>query len=157
MMKICDHLPAAHIYLDQRLADKEALLRFVARAFVANRIVADHETLYQGLVEREQTMSTGIGGGLGLPHATSGDARRAALVLVRLARPMDYMALDHRPVDVVIALVVPAGNRRLHLQMLAGLSRICREPEFITMVRRAPTPEALCQAIRDLEAAIPFH
>ncbi len=156
-MKIWKRLPASHIFLDQDLADKEALLHFLAGAFFNVGVVKDAETLYQGLRTREETMSTGIGNGLALPHTASAEAAAESLTMVRLDRPMDYGALDRRPVDVVIALVVPAGNRDLHLRLLAALSRICREAGFMDMVRRAPSPEALWQHIRKLEERIPFH
>ena len=156
-MKIWKRLPAGHIFLDQDLTDKEALLHFLAGAFVRVGAVKDAENLYQGLRAREETMSTGIGNGLALPHTASAETVAESLVMVRLDRPMNYGALDRRPVDVIIALVVPAGNRDLHLRLLAALSRICRETGFMDMVRRAPTPEALWQHIRELEECIPFH
>ena len=156
-MKIWKRLPADHIFLDQHLADKDALLRFIAHAFARQGIVGDAEALHRGLLDRERTMSTGIGNGLALPHTANGEAAKESLMLVRLARPMEYTSLDRLPVDVVIALVVPAEDQSLHLRLLAALSRICREPGFMEMVRRASTSEGLWRRIRELEDRIPFH
>ncbi len=156
-MKILDLLHIKRIFFDVPLADKEALLWFVAEAFATRGVVKDAEMLYEGMKEREETMSTGIGGGIGIPHAISGEAEAPAVLILRLAQPLDFEALDGVPVDVVVALVVPEHQTELHLQILAALARICQAPGFRRAVRDAGDPASLFEEIRRLEEDIPFH
>jgi len=156
-MKIFNLLHTKLVFLDIPLPDKEAVLRFVAEAFATRGIVKDADLLYEGIKEREETMSTGIGGGIGIPHAISGEAEAPAILILRLAQPLDFGALDGFPVDVVVALVVPENRTELHLQILAALARICQAPGFRRAVRDARDPASLFEEIRRLEEDIPFH
>jgi PTS system nitrogen regulatory IIA component len=156
-MKICTYLQTEHIYLHTTLPDKEAVLRFVADTCVSNGIVKDADSLYEGMQKREQTMSTGIGGGIGFPHTTSLEAQDAFIILIHLEEPIDFEALDTLPVDIIMALVVPENQTSLHLRILAGASRLCRKPEFLDAVRKAENPEKLCETITSIEEEMPFH
>ncbi|MFH2097906.1 MAG: PTS sugar transporter subunit IIA, partial [Pseudomonadota bacterium] len=110
-----------------------------------------------GMLKREEVMSTGVGDGIGIPHAAASGVNRAALCLCRLARPMDFSSLDGKPVDVVLAMIVPDGERMLHLQILAGIARLCRNPAFLQAVRTENDPGELLSLICRLEDEMAFH
>jgi len=156
-MKIWNRLHTKRIFLDVPLPDKDAVLQFVAEAFASRGIVKDADSLYDGLKAREETMSTGIGGGIGLPHALSAETQDPALLLVRCSEPVDFESLDALPVQVIVALVVPEGKADLHLQMLASLARLCQYPGFLRTVQDAKDPKALFDSIKQLEETISFH
>ncbi len=156
-MKIWNRLHTKRIFLDVPLPDKDAVLQFVAEAFANRGIVKDADILYDGLKAREETMSTGIGGGIGLPHAMSNDTKEAAVLLVRCSEPIDFESLDAVPVKVIVALVAPEGKPDLHLQILASLARLCQYPGFLKAVQQAKDPKTLFNAIRQLEETISFH
>ena len=156
-MKICRYLRTEHIFLNTIFPDKEAVLRFVADTCAKDGIVEDADALYEGMKKREQTMSTGVGGGIGLPHTTSREAQDASVIMIHLAEPIDFEALDALPVDIILALIVPENQTALHLRILAGVSRLCKKPEFSETVRKARNPKKLCEEITDLEEKMPFH
>ena len=156
-MKIWKYLRAEHIFLNILLPDKERVLRFVSDTCVRGGLVKNVATLYEGLKKREETMSTGIGGGIGFPHTTSREVKDANVLLIRLTEPIDFEALDALPVDIILALVIPENKTALHLQILAGVSRLCRNSEFLESVRQARYPKALRKEIRDLEERMTFH
>ena len=156
-MKIWKYLRAEHIFLNTLLPDKKTSLRFIADVCVRSGIVKDDLQLYEGLQKREQTMSTGIGDGLGFPHTASWEANDATIILVHLAEPIDFEALDDLPVDIILALIVPENKTPLHLQLLAGVSRLCKHPEFLEAVRKATSSEDLWYLIKNLEESMPFH
>ncbi|MBN2688972.1 MAG: PTS sugar transporter subunit IIA [Deltaproteobacteria bacterium] len=156
-MKISTYLRTEHIFLRTPLPDKDAVLRFVADTCAEIGLVSDADTLYDGMRKREETMSTGIGGGIGFPHTTSREARDACVILIRLAEPVDFEALDTLPVDLIIALVIPENQTALHLGILAGASRLCLKPEFLKAVRKAENPEKLFNTIVSIEDKMPFH
>lgn len=156
-MRLGDSLQEDHIFLDIPLPDKPAVLRFAAEAFARDGIVADADALLEGLQARESVMSTGIGNGLGIPHAFSPEVHAQDVLLIRLARPIPFAAIDNRPVDLVLALAAPASDTSLHLQMLARISRIFQDPEAVRALRSAKTPDTLLSAVRQAEDRIGRH
>ncbi len=156
-MKICKRLRTEHIFLNIDLPDKDTVLKFVAGAFVKSGIVQDADALFKGLKHRERTMSTGVGGGICFPHASSSEAKEASILLIRLNSPVDYDSLDDLPVDIVLALVVPENETTLHLQILAGISRLCRRTDFLDTVRHHTDSKLLWEDISNLENDMAFH
>ncbi len=150
-MRITDYLRPANIYLDVPLSDKTGVLRYVAEVCVKNGIVDHFDQLYKGLLEREETMSTGVGGGIGFPHTTSPEAENAAVLLIRLKTPVPFEALDHRPVDVILSLIIPEADPAIHVRLLARVSRLCRNPDFLKAVKQENDPRRLWDEIDRLE------
>ncbi|MFW6081515.1 MAG: PTS sugar transporter subunit IIA [Desulfosalsimonas sp.] len=150
-MNISDYLDARNIFLDAHLEDKTAVLEFIADVCIKNGVAKNKEEIYQGLLEREQTMSTGVGGGLAFPHTTIAEAAQAAVILLRLARPVDFDALDKKPVDVILSLIIPRKDREIHVRLLARISRLCRDPAFIEAVRSSTDPFELLLEMQKVE------
>ena len=117
-MKIYKRLRVEHIFLNAALNDKDEVFHFVADTFTRSGVVDNAALLYESMVERERTMSTGIGNRIGIPHAASSEATHPAVILIRLADPIDFEALDGLPVDIILALVVPENQTSLHIQIL---------------------------------------
>ncbi|MBW1892542.1 MAG: PTS sugar transporter subunit IIA [Deltaproteobacteria bacterium] len=156
-MQIWKHLKTENIYLNVSLADKYAALCFIADTLKKNGFIKNTDILINGLIEREKTMSTGIGNGICFPHTTSPELTEAALMLIRPLEALDFEALDNLPVNIIMAIVVPENQTDLHLQMLAGMSRLCRDPDFLTIVRSAEDEQMLWQKIKELEEGMAFH
>jgi len=156
-MKICNFLKADHIFLDMNLPDKDDVLRFLADTGYETGLVINKKGLLDGLLRRERIMSTGVGDGIAMPHAATPDMTDAAVLLVRLAKPVDFDAIDSLPVDIILALILPEGQTHLHLQLLAGLSRLCKNPEFVALIRLSQDSDALWHALQALEEQMPFH
>jgi len=95
----------------------------------------------EALLAREAKMSTGIGDGVAIPHARSeiNSLFRAPLcVLLRSKTPLEFQAIDHRPVDLVFVLAAPTDSS--HLASLATLMRIARDPARRERLRQAQDP-----------------
>ena len=156
-MKIWKHIDPQHIVLDAPSGQKHAVLRFVADRFAENGILADPASFLAGLLEREAVMSTGIGGGIAIPHAVGEDVTRGVVMLMRLEAAVDFEAIDGVPVDLILGLALPAGDTGLHLRLLAGISRLCKNPEFLNAVRTARNSQTLFSTLKALEESMPFH
>jgi mannitol/fructose-specific phosphotransferase system IIA component (Ntr-type) len=156
-MEIYKRLRTKHIFLNASLKDKDEVIRFVADTFARDGVVANTRLLYESMKKREKTMSTGIGDGIGIPNAASWETNEPALLLIRLADPIDFEALDGLYVDTILALVVPENRTHLHLQILARISRLCKRTEFLGFVRQANNSNDLWEEIRRIEEEIAFH
>jgi PTS system nitrogen regulatory IIA component len=96
------------------------------------------------LLEREAAGSTGLGEGVALPHARLDGLERLQGVFVRLDAPVPFDAVDDQPVDLILALLVPAEATGLeHVQALARSARLLRRPELREQLRKAQTADAV--------------
>lgn len=140
-MKIADMLAGEDVL---RLAspDKARLLRALSR-HAAERLGLDEAAVARALTERETLGSTGIGNGIALPHARLGDVRHPFGLFATLARPVEFGAVDDRPVDLVFLLILPAHVPESQLRCLACVARCLKEPGLPEALRGAADPARL--------------
>jgi PTS system nitrogen regulatory IIA component len=112
-------------------------------AVAAENYSLDADNVHDGLVERERLGPTGFGGGTAIPHCKVNGIDTPVAVFARLAKPVDYDAVDDEPVDLVCALVSPAQDGASHLRALAEISRLFRDEKFRTQLRGAADSAAM--------------
>lgn len=95
------------------------------------------ERILWALNEREKLGSTGFGGGIAIPHGHLPEITRMVGGLALLASPIEYDAVDNRPVDVLFVLLAPADAGVLHLKTLAWISRTLRDQALLARLRGA--------------------
>jgi mannitol/fructose-specific phosphotransferase system IIA component (Ntr-type) len=156
-MKISPLISQSHLELDVPCHDKPAVMQACARLLAQLGFVSDEAVFCSKMLEREALMSTGVGFGIGIPHAMEDGLTRPGIVLLRLDRPVDFAAIDGQPVDIVLGLAVPENMRSLHLQVLAAISRLCRVEAFAPAVRSAKNRAELLAAIDHMEQGLAFH
>ncbi|MDB5438832.1 MAG: ptsN [Caulobacteraceae bacterium] len=101
------------------------------------------------LEERERLGSTGIGGGMAIPHARLPGLDRVRAVFLKLQQPVDFNAVDGQPVDLVLALFAPPEADADHLRALAAASRLLRSRDLMQQVRAARSSDAILALITD--------
>lgn len=112
-------------------------------------------TLFNRLVERERLTSTGIGKGVAIPHPRTpimDETDSARITTCFLEHPVDFGAVDDRPVFVLFLLMSPTV--KMHLHLLSRLAFCVRNDEFVNFLRRLPDPEDLFLKIADFEKAL---
>jgi nitrogen PTS system EIIA component len=95
------------------------------------------------LLEREAVGSTGVGYGVAVPHARLAGLTRLRGVFVRLEAPVEFEAVDDRPVDLLFALFAPPDASGEHLRALARVSRILRQADLREQLRKAHGADAI--------------
>jgi nitrogen PTS system EIIA component len=145
-MKISDFLLPADVVLDSSASDKQRLLLELARKSEATfHLPADH--VAAELSKREQLGSTGMGGGVAIPHARFHQIKRPSGMLVRLRKPIDFDALDGKPVDLVFLLLLPEAVEGGQLSALALTARKLRDPAIAAALRQARDGAAIYRAL----------
>ena len=125
-----------------KASGKKALLAELA-ARGSTLLQLDERRLFDRLLERERLGSTGIGGGIAIPHARMAGATAPRGLFARLAQPIDFDSIDDRPVDIVFLLVAPEGAGADHLKALARVSRLLRDRGLVEKLRATEGAEAL--------------
>jgi nitrogen PTS system EIIA component len=120
---------------------KQALQHLAARA--AAMCGHGERDILEVLLQRERLGSTGIGGGIAIPHGKLANLDRLFGVFARLERPIDFDALDGQPVDLIFLLLAPETAGADHLKALARIARQLRDPEIARKLRESRDAEAL--------------
>jgi PTS system nitrogen regulatory IIA component len=141
-MDIADFLTPDRIVLDLRVRDKLQLVQELARRTGATGLPP--ETVATALLAREQLGSSGLGKGFALPHARIDGMTETFGLFIRLARPIDFDAIDGQPVDLVFLLLMPtpeqAGNGTASVSAMAAVARRFRDGETADQLRTSATP-----------------
>ncbi len=112
---------------------KEAIQELAAR--LGALMQRDANEIFEILLQRERLGSTGIGGGVAIPHGKLAKLDRLVGVFARLDKPIDFDALDGEPVDLVFALLAPEAAGADHLKALARIARLLRDPKVAERLR----------------------
>lgn len=135
-MKVSDFLSAADVTIDAAFADKRKLLEELARRAAA-AIALDPAQVLTELEKREELGSTGMGGGVAIPHARFHQLRKPFGMLVRLKKPIAFEAVDGKPVDTIALLLLPDAREGGQLGALACIARKLRDPVVTAAIRKA--------------------
>lgn len=138
-MNISDIMTEKNVLIGIKANSKRELLQEIA-AQAAKLTGLDERTVFDTLLERENLGSTGFGGGTALPHGRFANLDKVQAVFAQLASPLDFDAVDGKPVDLVFALLSPEGSGADHLTALARLSRILKDEALCGKLRQMPTP-----------------
>src|SRR5579872_3235642 len=112
---------------------KQAIQELAARA--AKLTGQNERAILEILMQREKLGSTAVGNGVAIPHGKLPKLGRLFGLFARLARPVDFEALDAQPVDLVFLLLAPEGAGADHLKALARVARLLRDPEVARKLR----------------------
>jgi mannitol/fructose-specific phosphotransferase system IIA component (Ntr-type) len=144
-------LDPACVALDLKAAGKtEALEEMVGLLVRAGRI-RDGAALTQALLAREKKISTGVGGGIALPHCASSEPGVPALAVARKRGGLDFEALDGNPVCLLFLLVGREGQPAAQLRLLSRLARLLRDPAFPGALLEAGGPAQVVELFRKTE------
>ncbi len=117
------------IITGHQTTSKKRLLEQIANLFAEQLPGIDAGQIFSTLIERESLGSTGIGNGVALPHGRIAGLENVVGFFLRLQTAMAFDAIDHLPVSLVFAILVPEDATEEHLKLLASLARIFRDDE----------------------------
>lgn len=136
------------VILEADCGSKVEVMQELAIAFERAGRVESRAVFEQALWKREQDVATEIGFGLAIPHCQSGTVRTPSIGLMRLKKPVDWQSKEGQPVDLIICLAIPSGDKvRPKLQLLPKLSRKLIHEEFRDSLRQATNVEAIVSLI----------
>jgi PTS system nitrogen regulatory IIA component len=131
-----------------KASGKKALLAELASR-AASVLKLEERRLFDRLLERERLGSTGIGGGIAIPHGRLAGIDKPLGLFARLVHPVDFDSIDERPVDIVFLLVAPEGSGADHLKALARVSRLLRDRSLVEKLRATESADALYALLVD--------
>jgi PTS system nitrogen regulatory IIA component len=140
MIEMADLVTRQHTILDLKSANKQQVLQTLASLASAATGVGQNRIL-EALVQRERLGTTGLGGGIAIPHARIPELGELTGFFARLTKPVDFDALDGAPVDLVFLLLAPETANADHLKALARVARVLRDPRLCEALRNVDDPD----------------
>ena len=147
-MKILDVLYKEAILVDLKSNDKKGVLDELVEP-IARIAGIDHENLVRVLMERERLGSTGIGGGIGIPHGKLKELESLVLGFGLSRKGVDFESMDGRPTHIFFLLVTPENSSGLHLKLLAQISRILKNDLFKERLLNAADRDEVISIVQD--------
>ena len=150
-MDLGDILTREQIVTDLKATNRwEAIDELINNLVVTGRIKAeDHDAISAVVKKREASMSTGIGFGIGIPHASTDLIQEVVGALGRSVKGVSFDSLDNQPVTLVMLFLVPQGQFQKHLHTLANIAKRLHKAEFRQALEKAPDADAMLKIIRD--------
>ncbi|OKP99138.1 PTS fructose transporter subunit IIABC [Paenibacillus sp. P46E] len=140
-MKITDLMIKETMIMNLQAVSKEAAIDELIASLAASGRINDPVLFKEKILAREAQSSTGIGGGIAMPHAKTKAVNEATVVFAKSAAGVDYASLDEQPAKLFFMIAAPEGAGNMHLRTLAALSRLLIESEFIEALMNARTPD----------------
>ena len=95
--------------------------------------------------------STGVVEGIALPHARTEAVKDLLLVIAIVKEGLDFQSLDGKPVNIVFLIVAPEEAKKKYINVLARISRMCRQEEFRTALRESQSPAEILKIIKEYD------
>jgi fructose-specific phosphotransferase system IIA component len=152
-MKLLDIVTPECIKAPLAAENKQAAIYELIDVLAKCGRVQDPAALRDAVWQREQIRTTGIGAGLAIPHGKSPGVSSLAISIGKPARPMDFQAIDSKPVRLVILLASPTDKTSDHIQALAHISRLMTMEDFRERMYAAQSPEEIYNLLRQQEGA----
>ena len=150
-MLLSKHLKPDLVLIAPQVRQRDELFGLFASLFTSRDLVTDADEIIKGLIEREAILSTGIGGGVAVPHAQINGLGCLAMAASIHPDGIDYPALDNQPVRLVFCLIGDTNTAADHLAGLARLARLARKGEQLETLISARSGEEFVASLSRLE------
>ena len=151
-MPILDFLDATTIDFSLKAGGKEDVIAELVEILRRAGRIRNPEALVDALLEREGLGSTGIGHGVAIPHARSGELKQTVIALGRTEAPVEFDAIDGKPTSLFFLLVAPENVGNEHLFTLAKIARLIKDAKVREQLMTLDSPQAAIELIRGQES-----
>ncbi len=154
-MKLHHYLRPDLVILDLQPDGVESTLSQMVHQLAVRGLVQNERTVLDVLLKRESAQSTGIGGGVAIPHAVCPDLASTLIGLALSRQGIDFMSLDEKPVHTFFLLLSPPAHSSTHIKLLARIARLMRQPDVLQQLLQAASAEEVVERIRRFDEQHP--
>ena len=153
-MKLTELLRPELVATRLEVRDKPQLLRRLVELSAASGRVGDIEAALAAVSEREAIMTTGIGGGIAIPHGKTDTVRELVGAFATITGTVEFDALDNQPVRLAFLLLGPPNATGPHIKMLSRISRVLNRETVGQQLSQADSPVDVIAIFREAENAL---
>lgn len=152
-MKIRELLSVESIRLNGTPTDKNQTIEQAIDLMCESGRISDRASYSQAVHNREKEFTTGVGGGIAIPHGRCAGVARAGLAAMVIPNGVDYESMDGQPVNLVFLIAAPEEGS-VHLEVLAKLSRMLMDPALVQDLIHAASPEDFMNILNAAEEKV---
>src|SRR5258708_14567964 len=153
-MRLTEVLKPENIKIPLEATNKTAAIAELVNVLAKNGDILDAKKVLDAVLERESTRTTGIGNGLAIPHGKCTGAKDLIMAIGKPPTPIEFQAIDGRPVNLIWLLSSPPDKTGPHIHALARISRLMTIDKFRQAVAGAKTAQELYDLIVQQENAL---
>ena len=127
--------------MDLKATTKSEVIDEMVHNYYEHGIIDDEDLYKKDIIKREEEGSTGMGDGIAIPHAHDAAVKKPAVQFARSVAGVDYDSMDEQPAHLFFMIAAPEGGDNTHLQALAALSQVLMNPDVVTALKAADTPD----------------
>lgn len=142
-MQLEDILTPERCYCDVEGVSKKRLLKTVSENIESNVGYLEANKIFEALMAREQLGSTGVGNGIAIPHCKVPECKDILGCILTLEEPIDFDAVDSKPVDLLFVLIVPDEQSDDHVEALSQVAQLFSDENFCLILRNTHDSEDL--------------
>jgi len=142
-MELSEYLPPQLVKVPLAAGDKSAAIAELVDLIAEQGLTKRRDQLLAAVMEREAQKTTGIGRGFAVPHAKTDAIDNMTIAIGKLDQPIEFDAIDGKPVTLIALIASPTSETRLHMQALARLSRLVMSQETYENMLNAQSAEDL--------------
>lgn len=154
-MKLAEFLNEKAIIANIKATNKEGVIRELVDVIAKAEGIKNKEELVKALLNRESLGSTGIGQGVGIPHAKTNSVKKLSAAFGLCHQGAEFDALDGEPVYIFFLLMAPEDSAGPHLKALARISRLLKDRYFRESLKQLTDEKAILKLILDEDAKKP--
>ena len=153
-MRLTEILKPANIKIPLESKTKAEAIGELVNVLAGTGDVKDPKKVLDSVLEREATRTTGIGNGLAIPHGKCDGTDHLVMAIGRASTPIDFQAIDGRPVNIIWMLASPPDKTGPHIHALARISRLMTLDKFRAALLAAKTEKEAFDIITAQENAL---
>jgi fructose-specific phosphotransferase system IIA component len=153
-MRLSEILKPENIRVSLQAINKTEAITEIIDLLATNNELQQKGKVLDAVLEREATRTTGIGNGLAIPHGKCNGVDHLVMAIGRASTPIDFQAIDGRPVTLIWLLASPPDKTGPHITALARISKLMTIDKFRRAINEAPTAQDMYNIIVEQEKAI---
>ena len=153
-MRLTEILKPENIKVPLTSTTKTEAIGELVNLLADNKAITDPKKVLDSVLDREATRTTGIGNGLAIPHGKCAGTADLVMAIGKAATPIDFQAIDGRPVTLIWLLTSPPDKTGPHIHALARISRLMTIDKFRQAIAGAGTPAEIYETIVKQESSL---
>lgn len=132
--------------------DRDETLTLLSTAVARIHPTLSKQKIFEAVIQREKIVSTGIGGGVALPHAKLEESKEFSVaVAICKSSGVEWNAIDGNLVKFVFLIIGPSKQQKAYLKLLSELTTLLRQERFLELIAGVSQPESLIKIFKQYE------
>ncbi len=151
-MLLTDILRPGRVKVPIEAKSKQDAIRELVELLCDDACITCNRELMDAVWQRETTRTTGIGRGIAIPHGKCAAIKTLSMAVAKPATPIEFGAIDGKPVDLLILLASPLDQTGPHIHALASISRMLTDDTIRAAIKHAETADEVYRVIEEHES-----